>query len=193
MRLSGFDTSVSRDSGSQSQVNHLVKHQHGLEASERTAQKLRAQGLSYRRIAELLSVRYDMVAQWLAGLPGTYERSMEPSPAVHTAIAPQAESQPAAFTSAATRISALEHRLSEAFTLLQRLSDAGRRREERLLTTLTEERQSARLQIERLDAEVAALRATLEALSSTDNGAPLNAESAASPPSRGFWRWGAKK
>jgi hypothetical protein len=193
MRLSGFDTSVLRDSGSQSQVNHLVKRQHGLEASERTAHKLRAQGLSYRRIAELLSVRYDMVAQWLAGLPGTYERSLEPSPAVHTAIAPQAESQPAAFTSDATRMSALEHRLSKAFTLLQRLSDEGRRREERLLTTLTEERQSARLQIERLDAEVAALRATLEALSSTDNGAPLNAESTAFPPSRGFWRWGAKK
>ena len=193
MRLNGFDTSVLRDSGNQSQVNHLVKLQHGLEASERTAQKLRARGLSYRRIAELLSVRYDMVAQWLAGLPGTHERPLEPSPAVHPAIASQVENKPTAFPSDASRISTLEHRLSEAFTSLQHLSDEGRRREARLLTTLTEERQSARLQIERLDAEVAALRAALVALSRTENGAPLSAESAASLPSRGFWRWGTKK
>jgi chromosome segregation ATPase len=134
-----------------------------------------------------------MVAQWLAGLPGTHERPLEPSPAFQSAIAPQVEDKPTAFPSDASRISALEHRLSEAFTSLQRLSDEGRRREAQLLTTLTEERQSARLQIERLDAEVAALRAALVALSRTDNGALLNAESAASPPSRGFLRWGTKK
>lgn len=193
MMLNSFDTSVLRDSGTHSQVNHLVKLQYGLAASERAGQKLCARGLSYRRIAELVSVRYGMVTQWLASLAGTTGRPVELSPAFHSSLAPRVESQPAALPSDATRISPSEDPLLKGHSARQRLPDEGLRREARLLTTLTSECSSLRFQMERLDAEVAALPVALVVLSRTDNCAKLRAESEASPPGRGFWRWRAKK
>jgi hypothetical protein len=105
------------------------------------------------------------------------------------AEARQEESREQAAPSAdGVRIAFLERRLSEVFAGLQRLSDEARQREARLQTALVEERRVATLQIERLNADVAGLRAALAALALRPPGATLGAEAARPGAGRGFWQ-----
>jgi transcriptional regulator with XRE-family HTH domain len=162
------------------------------QGGEQAAHKLRARGFSYRRIAEELRVRYDMVSQWLSGMPPSSRGSTPPAPVPTPAVqaeARQEESREQAAPSAdGVRIAFLERRLSEVFAGLQRLSDEARQREARLQTALVEERRVATLQIERLNTDVAGLRAALAALALRPPGATLGAEAARPGAGRGFWQ-----
>ncbi|MFM2148634.1 MAG: hypothetical protein RLZZ187_940 [Pseudomonadota bacterium] len=192
MRFDGIETSKPPSLGARPlDSSRALSHPSG-QGGEQAAHKLRARGFSYRRIAEELRVRYDMVSQWLSGLPPTSRGPTPPAYAparVMPAEARQEEAREQAAASAdAARIAVLEQRLSEAFAALQRLSDEARQREARLQTALAEERRVATLQIERLNADVAGLRTALAALALRPPGAPLGAEAARTGSGQGFWQ-----
>jgi predicted transcriptional regulator len=192
MRFDGIETSKPPSLGARPlDSSRALSHPSG-QGGEQAAHKLRARGFSYRRIAEELRVRYDMVSQWLSGLPPTSRGPTPPAYAparVMPAEARQEDAREQAAASAdAARIAVLEQRLSEAFAALQRLSDEARQREARLQTALAEERRVATLQIERLNADVAGLRTALAALALRPPGAPLGAEAARPGSGQGFWQ-----
>jgi len=202
MRFDGIEASRPPTPGARPLASSRpLSHPFG-QGSEQAAHKLRARGFSYRRIAEELRVRYDMVSQWLSGLP-PLSRGATPAPPVAAPPVPappipapampteawqeEAQGQSAASADAA-RIAMLEQRLSEAFAALQRLSDEARQREARLQAALAEERRVATLQIERLNADVAGLRTALAALALRPPGATLGAEAARPGSGQGFWQ-----
>ena len=192
MRFDGIETSKPPTLGSRPlDSSRALSHPSG-QGGEQAAHKLRARGFSYRRIAEELRVRYDMVSQWLSGLPPTARGSTPPAPVPTRAVpaeARQEEAREQAAPSAdGTRITLLEQRLAETFAALQRLSDEARQREARLQAALAEERRVATLQIERLNADVAGLRAALAALALRPPGATLGAEAAHPGSGQGFWQ-----
>lgn len=192
MRFDGIETSKPPTLGSRPiDSSRALSHPSG-QGGEQAAHKLRARGFSYRRIAEELRVRYDMVSQWLSGLPPTARGSTPPAPVPTPAVpaeARQEESREQAAPSAdGARITLLEQRLSEAFATLQRLSDEARQREARLQAALAEERRVATLQIERLNADVAGLRTALAALALRSPGSALSAEAARPGSGQGFWQ-----
>jgi hypothetical protein len=192
MKFDSVDIPILQNSGNPFEVRHLVRRQYGFGASELAPHKLRARYLSFRRIAEPLSVHCDVVARWVAGLPDTNDTPAELSPFVHPAIALPVERKPTAAPFNAAHISVLGRRLLEAFASFQRLSDEGWRRTARLMNTRSEKRQLARLKIDRLAAKVATRRTALGALSSADNGTQVSTESATSASSRRLLRWGTK-
>lgn len=190
MRFDGIETSSPPTLGSRAfDAPRVAPHPSG-QGSEQAAQKLRARGFSYRRIAEELRVRYDMVSQWLSGLPPTSRAPTGPAPvAASMAPAEPRRHQELGQASAdGARIAVLEQRLSEAFAALQRLSDEARQREARLQAALAEERRVATLQIERLNTDVAGLRTALAVLSLRPPGAPPAAEGARPASGLGFWQ-----
>lgn len=190
MRFDGIETSTPPTLGSRAfDAPRVLPHPPG-HAGEQAAQKLRARGFSYRRIAEELRVRYDMVSQWLSGLPPTSRLPAVSAPAAARSVPaePYRDQGLAQASADAARIAVLEERLSEAFVALQRLSDEARQREARLHAALAEERRVATLQIERLNTDVVGLRTALAVLSLGPPGAPPVAN-AAQPASRlGFWQ-----
>lgn len=110
---------------------------------EVAAHRLRARGFSYRRIAETLRIRYDVVSRWLYGEPpappatplAPASQPAAPVPRPSPAVAPAAVPAQAA---------SLEARIAWLESALVRFQDEALRREERLL------------------AELAALRAALD-------------------------------
>jgi predicted transcriptional regulator len=192
MRFDGIETSRPPNPGARPLASSRpLSHPFG-QGSEQAAHKLRARGFSYRRIAEELRVRYDMVSQWLSGLPpisrGSQPAPPIPAPAMPTEARQEEAREQAAPSADAARIAILEQRLSNAFAALQRLSDEARQREARLQAALAEERRVATLQIERLNADVAGLRTALAALALRPPGATLGAEAARPGSGQGFWQ-----
>lgn len=192
MRFDGIETSKPPTPGARPiDAPRALPHPAG-QAGEQAAHKLRARGFSYRRIAEELRVRYDMVSQWLSGLPPTPRSPAPPPPAPAHGVpdaARQDQARDLAATSAdAARIARLEQRLTEVFAALQRLSDEARQREARLQTALAEERRLATLQIERLNADITGLRTALAVLALHPPGAAPGAEVARPGSGQGFWQ-----
>jgi hypothetical protein len=159
------------------------------QGGEQAAHKLRARGFSYRRIAEELRVRYDMVSQWLSGLPPA-SRAPAPLPSSVPRIEPQREGrrEQAAAPGDDPRIAVLEQRLAEAFAALQLLAHEARARELRLQAALAEERRVTALQVERLSSDIAGLRAALVAPVRPPSGVPAAAEAARAASPQGFWQ-----
>lgn len=188
MRFDGIETSKPPTHGARPLGSSRALSRPPGEGGEEAAQKLRARGFSYRRIAEELRVRYDIVSQWLSGLPPTSRGPTPQAPVPARAVPAAARREQAAASADGVRIAMLEQRLSEAFAALQRLSDEARQREARLQTALAEERRVATLQIERLNADVAGLRTALAALALRPPGAALGADGARSGSGRGFWQ-----
>lgn len=197
MRFDGIETSTPPKLGSRSvDAPRALPHLPG-QGGEQAAQKLRARGFSYRRIAEELRVRYDMVSQWLSGLPPTARTAATAAPLPPRAVPaePQHEAArtQAAASADAARIAVLEQRLSEVFVALQRLSEEARQREGRLLAALAEERRVAAAQIERLNADITGLRTAVAVLSlrppgTTSAATPRAADVARPPSTQGFWQ-----
>ena len=192
MRFDGIETSKPSTLGSRNLDPSRALSRPSGQGGEQAAHRLRARGFSYRRIAEELRVRYDMVSQWLSGLPPTTRSSAPPAPvptrAVPTEARQEERCEQAAPSADGARITLLEQRLSEAFAALQRLSDEARQREARLQAALAEERRAATLQIERLNADVAGLRTALAALALRPPGVTLGAEAAHPGPGQRFWQ-----
>jgi hypothetical protein len=104
------------------------------------AHRLRARGFSYRRIAETLRIRYDIVSRWMYGDP--------PPPVAPPPLPVPAVARPAAAPAAV----GLEQRLAALEAALARFQLETAQREDRLL------------------AELGALRAALEARSALPVG-----------------------
>ena len=159
------------------------------QGGEQAAHKLRARGFSYRRIAEELRVRYDMVSQWLSGLPPA-SRAPAPLPSSVPRTEPQREGrhEQAAAPGDDSRIAVLEQRLAEAFAALQLLAHEARARELRLQAALAEERRVTALQVERLSSDIARLRAALVAPVRPPSGVQPTAGTGRAASPQGFWQ-----
>ncbi|MBC4016339.1 hypothetical protein [Siccirubricoccus deserti] len=105
------------------------------------AHRLRARGFSYRRIAETLRIRYDIVSRWMYGDP---PRPPAETPPISAPLVTQPVPLPGP--------PGLEQRLTALEATLSRFEAEAARREERLL------------------AELGALRAALEASSGQASG-----------------------
>ena len=127
--------------------------------AEKNAHKLRAEGLSYRRIAVELRVRYDQVSRWLSGsaLPADAARPRPTSPEPPVAATAQTADRTAAEAASTGRI-------NDLMATLRQVSRESREREERLHRVIEVERAAAREQMARRDAELDALRATVNEL-----------------------------
>lgn len=202
MRFDGIETSKPPTFGSRPlDPSRALPHPSG-QGGEQAAHKLRARGFSYRRIAEELRVRYDMVSQWLSGLPPTSRGPTPPAPVPARVVPAEARQgqgrEQAAASADAARIAVLEQRLSEAFVALQRLADEARQRETRLQAALAEERRVAAAQVERLNADITGLRTAVAVLSLRPPGpttaaaqrgdAPIAADGTRPPSGLGFWQ-----
>jgi hypothetical protein len=189
MMLDSIENSAPQTLSSRPLDAPRVLAQPPVQGGEQAAHKLRARGFSYRRIAEELRVRYDMVSQWLSGLPPA-SRAPAPSPSSVPRSEPQREErrEQAAASGDNSRIAVLEQRLAEAFAALQLLAHEARAREVRLQAALAEERRVTAFQVERLSSDIAGLRAALAAPARPPSGAPAAAEAARAASSQGFWQ-----
>lgn len=149
-------------------------------ARETAAHKLRARGFSYRRIAEVLRERYDVVSRWLGGAPATpvphdpghAPRMDRPPPAPspqRTAVAPVAAPPaqpvpPPVDEAAEARARALEQRVADLMATLRQMAAENREREARLHKTLEDERRAATEREMRFRDEVDGIRALVEGL-----------------------------
>jgi hypothetical protein len=152
-------------------------------ARETAAHKLRARGFSYRRIAEILRERYDVVSRWLGGAPPAapifhdpghaprIARAAAPVPAPTPGAVPGPAPAPAgavlaavADAAAEARARALEQRVADLMATLRQMAAENREREARLHKILEDERRAAAERETRFKEEVEGMRALVEGL-----------------------------
>jgi len=135
---------------------------------EEAAHKLRARGFSYRRIAEVLQVRYDVISRWLSGVgEPAGRRTADPTrpwtPPRFDPV-PAREDQRDAVREVLARCDALETRASDLMATVRQISAENREREERLRRTLEDERRASAEREERLRGELDQVRGLVEDL-----------------------------
>lgn len=163
---------------------------------EEAAHKLRARGLSYRRIAEELQVRYDVISRWLSGVgEPAGRRTADPprpwSPPRFDAV-PVREDQRDAVRELLARCDALETRASDLLATIRQVSAENREREDRLRRTLEDERRAAAEREERLRGELDQVRGLVEDLlariaAAAPDGAAGDGGDAVEPVARSLW------
>jgi hypothetical protein len=149
---------------------------------ETDAHRLRAKGLSYRRIAQELRVRYDLVSRWLSGPPPD---AAFPEPIPRCVVLPPPEIV-AARPDRIPDAQDLPRRIDGLMATLRQVSRENQEREARLHRLIEEQQQSMREREIRHDAEIAALRATVDALAIRLG--PADRDEEAQPLRPGFWR-----
>lgn len=164
---------------------------------EQAAHRLRARGFSYRRIAEELQVRYDVISRWLSGVGEIGRRTADPPrpwtpPRFDASAAPEDPGAPVRELLA--RCDGLERRASDLLATIRQVSAENREREDRLHRALEDERRAAAEREARLRAELEEVRGLVEALlariaEAAPPGAlaPLAGAEGAEPVARSLW------
>ena len=150
---------------------------------ETDAHRLRAKGLSYRRIAQELRVRYRfLVSRWLSG-PLPDAAVPEAISGAVTLSLPEVVATP---PDRAADAQDLPRRVDDLMATLRQVSRENQEREARLHRLIEEQQKSMQEREIRQDAEIAAMHATVDAL--VMRLGPANQDEAAQPPRPGFWR-----
>jgi hypothetical protein len=152
--------------------------------AETTAHRLRARGFSYRRIAEELRIRYDLVSTWLSGQ--STKPVLRPP---QEFSAPEPPQEPARSLDSAAphppQVAALERRIADLLAGMMQQSRDSREREARLHEAIENERRAAAQREAQIVSELNNLRVTVEALVAR---AGLDAERSSSAPPLHFWQ-----
>jgi uncharacterized protein YjcR len=137
---------------------------------EAEAHKLRARGFSYRRISEILQVRYDHISRWLSGTGDSARSELRSEPRlslrlVTGSVAPGGDLMagsagvPAEFLQ---RYKSLEQRTADLLATLKQVAGENREREARLYKMLEDERRAAAEREARIKSDMMELRQMIE-------------------------------
>lgn len=173
MSFEGIDqTVVSHDAGSAAaKPSELPRPSRtrwlGPAEKEAEAHKLRARGHSYRRIAEVLQVQYNLVSRWLSGLgESAIADRAEPRRFSRTTVlvrsSPDIEAPPVEIPADfLARYQSMEQRVGDLLATLKQVAQENRERENRLYKALEDERRAAEARETVLRSEIAEVRELL--------------------------------